>query len=404
MQLLTLPFIIFGIKLQASKVQVDFVKRLKAYSKSGRLASQALMGIKVVAAFGQEKSEIEKYNKSVLESWKIGKQQNCRLSLVKGIFFSIMMACYAYTFIVGTFWVTDEKYNHFKDRVYRPGDIMGCFFGIMLGLQKLSVIAPSIRALVEGKVAAQMVFNIVDSPAPIKFDDPEAQKIDLTGHILVHNVTFSYPASPEKPALRGVTVEAMPGQMIALVGASGSGKSTIAQLLERFYDVDEGNGCVMLDGVDLKLANLKHLRSQIGYVGQEPVLFNTTVKENLKLEKPNATDEECIEALKLANAFDFVMDNDEGLDLEVGIRGGKLSGGQKQRIALARAYLKKPKILILDEATSALDDFSEEEVMKGLMKLKQQLGTLTIVKIAHKISTIKHADTIFVLNQGNLVE
>lgn len=167
-----------------------------------------------------------------------------------------------------------------------------------------------------------------------------------------------------------LTIE--PGETVAFVGPSGSGKSTVFQLLERFYDPNRGQ--VLIDGVDLTSINLSHFRKQVGYVGQEPVLLNTSIKNNIRFCKPDATDQEILDALKSARAQKFVLKNSEGVDMIVGNQGGKLSGGQKQRISLAQAFVKKPKILLLDEATSALDRQNELRVQKAIDNIRTELG------------------------------
>ena len=203
-------------------------------------------------------------------------------------------------------------------------------------------------------------------------------------------------------ALNDVTINFEKGKTTALVGPSGSGKSTIVQLLERFYDPDEGT--VLVDGQDLKTVNLRDFRSKVGYVGQEPVLFNQTIRENLRYGNPDATEEEMVKALQNANASKIIKRLPEGLDTIVGAQGGQLSGGEKQRIALARAFIKDPKILILDEATSALDRQNEEEVQEAIDNLRNGDANITTIVVAHRLSTIKNSDKIVVLEEGKIVE
>ena len=192
------------------------------------------------------------------------------------------------------------------------------------------------------------------------------------------------------------------GKTTALVGPSGSGKSTIIQMIERFYNPDSGE--ILLDGVPIKNINLTSLRQIMGYVGQEPALFNTTIRENMKFAKPDASEEDIIEALKAANAWTFISQLEHGIDTHVGASGGQLSGGQKQRVAIARAFLKKPRILLLDEATSALDKISEKAVQEAIDNYRRSVGNITIVVIAHRLSTIMDADKIVVIRYGSLVE
>lgn len=202
--------------------------------------------------------------------------------------------------------------------------------------------------------------------------------------------------------MNGVNIKFEKGKITALVGPSGSGKSTIVQLIERFYDPESGR--VLIDGEDLKNINLRDFRSKVGYVGQEPVLFNQTIRENLRYGKPEATDEDMMHALGMANAAKIINKLPDGLDTIVGAQGGQLSGGEKQRIALARAFIKQPKILILDEATSALDRANEEEVQEAIDNLKNGDSNITTIVVAHRLSTIRYSDKIVVLKDGKVVE
>ena len=223
---------------------------------------------------------------------------------------------------------------------------------------------------------------------------------DVKGVINFNDVKFFYPTRKEAMVLKGFNFAVKPGQTVALVGPSGGGKSTVIQLLERFYDPVEGT--VTIDGVEVKEFDLRWLRSQIGLVSQEPILFEGSIAENIRYGKVDATDEEVIEAAKMANAHNFITNDLEGgYDCAVGERGAQLSGGQKQRVAIARAILKNPKILLLDEATSALDTESEALVQDALDKL--MVGRTTIV-IAHRLTTVRNADVINVINKGQLLE
>lgn len=212
----------------------------------------------------------------------------------------------------------------------------------------------------------------------------------------MENISFRY---EDEFVLRNFNATVKKGKTIALVGQSGSGKSTIANLVTRFYDITEGE--IKIDGINIKNITQKSLRNLMGLVTQDSILFNDTIKENLKIGKPDATEEELIDALKVANAYEFVSAFPKGLDTNIGDSGGKLSGGQKQRISIARAVLKNPPIMILDEATSALDTESEQLVQKALENMMQNR---TSIVIAHRLSTIKNADSIIVLHQGEIVE
>jgi len=250
--------------------------------------------------------------------------------------------------------------------------------------------------------AARRVFETIDRESRI--DHTSTSGIiptSVQGEIVFDNVHFAYPSRPDQKVADGYSLRVPAGKTVALVGASGSGKSTAVSLVERFYDPDSGK--VMLDGVDLRELNVKWLREQIGLVGQEPVLFSGTIAENIANGRVGATRVEVEAAAKMANAHSFIMEFPDGYDTEVGEKGGQLSGGQKQRVAIARAMIKNPSILLLDEATSALDNESEKVVQQALDELMLTTKRTTIV-IAHRLSTIRNADKICVVDKGRVIE
>jgi ATP-binding cassette subfamily B (MDR/TAP) protein 1 len=251
--------------------------------------------------------------------------------------------------------------------------------------------------------AASLFFRAVDQTPKIDvFDQGGAEPESVTGHIEVRDVHFAYPTALDVPVCKGYSLNVEAGQTVALSGPSGSGKSTIIALIERFYDPH--SGVVMLDGIDIKTLNVRWLRSQLGLVSQEPVLFQGTVAENIRYGKPDATQAEIEEAARNANAHDFISsDLHMAYETDVGLRGGKLSGGQKQRVAIARALIRKPAVLLLDEATSALDNESERIVQAALDEIMAKQKRTTIV-IAHRLSTIRNADKIAVLKEGQVIE
>ena len=224
---------------------------------------------------------------------------------------------------------------------------------------------------------------------------------EIKGAISVRDVNFTYPTRPNDPVLQGMSLEMSAGDTVAFVGRSGSGKSTIVSLIERFYDPLSGS--ILLDGVDLKDLNVSHLRSNIGYVGQEPTLFATTIRGNIRFGNPNATDEQVEAAARMANAHDFISSFTDGYETQVGDKGSQLSGGQKQRIAIARVLVGDPRILLLDEATSALDAESELVVQDALDNIVEAKKITTII-VAHRLSTIRNADLINVVHEGKIVE
>ena len=249
----------------------------------------------------------------------------------------------------------------------------------------------------QGVAAGERIFTIIDARSEVK-DKADAREFEgIKYNIELKNVHFSYDGSRE--VINDISIEIRKGETVALVGASGGGKSTLSELIPRFYDVTAGE--VLFDGVDVKEYKQESLRRKMSIVAQETVLFNDTIEGNILMGRPDATHEEVVAASKIANAHSFIMESPEGYDTNIGDRGTKLSGGQRQRISIARAVLKNPEILILDEATSALDTESEKLVQDALTKL---LKGRTSIVIAHRLSTIYNADRIYVIDQGSIAE
>ncbi|XP_075697538.1 ATP-dependent translocase ABCB1-like isoform X2 [Rhinoderma darwinii] len=306
----------------------------------------------------------------------------------------LIFGAYALAFWYGTKLTVDDPEN------YSIGKVLIVFFSVLIGTFSLGQAAPNIESIANARGAAYEVYKVINKDRPIDSSSHEGHKPDkLTGHIEFKNIHFSYPSRPDIQILKGLTLTVGTGKTIALVGSSGCGKSTTIQLLQRFYDPLIGE--VTVDGHDVRTLNVKWLRENIGVVSQEPILFGTTIRENIRYGREDVTEDEIIQATKEANAFDFISKLPDGLDTMVGERGAQLSGGQKQRIAIARALVRNPKILLLDEATSALDTQSERVVQEALDKARA--GRTTIV-IAHRLSTIRTADVIAGLHNGVVVE
>ena len=274
---------------------------------------------------------------------------------------------------------------------------------MMQGGQGVGSTMTGLDPVAKGLVGAGALGDILQRVSPIDgFSEEGLKPAAVAGDIEVRDVKFAYPSATEHYVCKGYSLTIAAGQTVALCGPSGSGKSTIIALLERFYDPQEG--AILLDGVDIKTLNVKWLRSQLGLVGQEPVLFQGTVAENIGYGKEGCSQAEIEEAAKMANAHQFITQNlSDGYKSDVGIRGGKLSGGQKQRVAIARAIIKKPAILLLDEATSALDNESERIVQAALDEIMTKQKRTTIV-IAHRLSTIRTAAKIAVVKEGIIEE
>uniref|UniRef100_A0A2K5CHH3 ATP binding cassette subfamily B member 4 n=1 Tax=Aotus nancymaae TaxID=37293 RepID=A0A2K5CHH3_AOTNA len=367
-------------------------KELLAYAKAGAVAEEVLAAIRTVIAFGGQKKELERYNKNLEEAKRIGIKKAITANISIGAAFLLIYASYALAFWYGTTLVLSEEYT--------IGQVLTVFFAVLIGAFGVGQTSPSIEAFANARGAAYEIFKIIDNKPSIDSYSKSGHKPDnIKGNLEFRNVHFSYPSRKEIKILKGLNLKVQSGQTVALVGNSGCGKSTTVQLIQRLYDPTEGT--VSVDGQDIRTINVRFLREIIGVVSQEPVLFATTIAENIRYGRENVTMDEIEKAVKEANAYDFIMKLPHKFDTLVGERGAQLSGGQKQRIAIARALVRNPKILLLDEATSALDTESEAEVQAALDKARE--GRTTIV-IAHRLSTVRNADVIAGFEDGVIVE
>lgn len=287
-------------------------------------------------------------------------------------------------------------YLVFEDKTMEAGFFLGYILLAYNILTPAKDISKASYSLKRGSASAERIVELLETDIVIH-DKPNAiEKTSFEKSISIENINFRY---EEENVLKEFSLTVPKGQTVALVGQSGSGKSTIANLLTRFYDVQEGS--IKIDGLDIRDYKVHSLRSMIGLVTQDSILFNDTIRNNVSLGKPDASDEEIMDALKIANAYEFVKDLPEGINTNIGDSGNKLSGGQKQRLSIARAVLKNPPIMILDEATSALDTESERLVQQALENMMQNRTSLVI---AHRLSTIQKADKIVVMQKGRIVE
>ncbi|NXE46511.1 ABCBB protein, partial [Casuarius casuarius] len=387
------PLIGIGAAIYGLAVAKLTGRELKAYAKAGAVADEVLSSIRTVAAFGGEKKEVERYDKNLVFAQHWGIRKGIIMGLFTGYMWLVIFLCYALAFWYGSKLVLEED-------EYSPGTLLQVFFGILVGALNLGQVSPCLEAFATGRGAATNIFETIDKKPTIDCMSEDGYKLDkVRGEIEFHNVTFYYPSRPEVKILENLSMVIKAGETTAFVGASGAGKSTTIQLIQRFYDPSDG--MITLDGHDIRSLNIQWLRSQIGIVEQEPVLFATTIAENIRYGRDEATMEEIIKAAKEANAYNFIMDLPQQFDTHVGEGGSQMSGGQKQRIAIARALVRNPKILLLDMATSALDNESEATVQEALHKA--HLGR-TVVSIAHRLSTIKAADVIIGFEHGRAVE
>ncbi|ORZ20162.1 P-loop containing nucleoside triphosphate hydrolase protein [Lobosporangium transversale] len=367
-----------------------------AYAKAGGLAEQAIGSIRTVVAFDGQNRELKKFNEVLADAYKSGIKKAYATGLGMGGFMFVLFCSYALAFWYGA--------REVKAGNMDPGNVLVVLFGTIIGAFSIGNVGPNLSLFAKAQAAAYTIFKTIDRVPEIDSFDPSGLKPEkLTGHIVVKDVNFSYPSRPNVPILKNMNIEVKPGQTVALVGHSGSGKSTIIGLLERFYDPTSGS--ITIDGIALKDINVRHLRDTIGLVSQEPVLFNATIKQNIlygiRHGQKMPTDKEIEDACRLSNAHDFISKLPNGYHTMVGEKGALLSGGQKQRIAIARALIKNPAILLLDEATSALDTESERIVQAALDNAAT--GRSTVV-IAHRLSTIMNADLIYVMDRGVVLE
>ncbi|KAE9317878.1 ABC transporter B family member 2 [Phytophthora fragariae] len=390
-----MPFmsISLGWLIKTLRIKSDWAQ--KVYAEAGSVAEETLGSIRTVASLNGEHKAIAKFESNVFEAEK----ENIALHKLSSAVFAMFLASIWVMYAIGL-WYGGWKASKGDTT---PGDVFAAFFGVLMGTGSLAQISPNVTAVSKAAGAAEELFAILDTASAIDAEKEDEGIIpeSCDGKIEAVNVNFTYPSRPEAQILRDYNVIIEPGQTVAFAGASGGGKSTLIALIERFYDPTSGT--IYLDGRDVKTLNVKWLRSQIGMVSQEPVLFATTIFENIAMGGDNVTREEAIEACKLSNAHNFIMSLPEQYDTLVGEKGVSLSGGQKQRVAIARAIVRKPNILVLDEATSALDNESEKIVQAALNNLMATTNMTTLV-IAHRLSTIRHADKIVVLNEGHIVE
>ncbi|KAJ8549395.1 hypothetical protein K7X08_033102 [Anisodus acutangulus] len=363
-----------------------------AYAQAGSVVEQTIGAIRTVAAFTGEKLAINKYDSKLKIACASTVQQGLVSGVGLGTVLLIVFSTYGLAVWCGSKLIIEKGYN--------GGDVINVIMAIMTGGMSLGQTAPSLNAFAAGQAAAYKMFETINRKPLIDTSDTSGIVLeDVKGEIELKDVYFRYPARPDVQIFSGFSLVVSSGKTAALVGQSGSGKSTVISLLERFYDPEAGE--VFIDGVNLKKFQLKWLRQQMGLVSQEPILFATTIKENISYGKENATQDEIKTAIELANAAKFLYELPQGLDTMVGEHGTQLSGGQKQRLAIARAILKNPRILLLDEATSALDFESERIVQEALEKV---MRNRTTVVVAHRLTTIRNADLIAVVNAGKLLE
>ena len=393
---LALPLIVLVILMflfsfrQNQKMQRTFMENRKKIGDVNASLQDTLSGIRVVQSFTNEEIEKNKFQKSN-HAFLVSKKDNYRCMgefMSSNLFFQGMM--YLVTLVYGGYLIANNEMSAADLAMY------ALYIGIFIS--PIQILVELMEMMQKGLSGFRRFLDVMETEPEIK-DAPDAVELkDVKGRVCYEDVSFHY-SDDETTVLSHVSIEIPAGKSVALVGPSGGGKTTICSLLPRFYDVTDGR--VTVDGQDVRSLTLKSLRSQIGVVQQDVYLFSGSIRDNIAYGKPDATEEEIIEAAKCANIHEFIMELPDQYDTFVGERGARLSGGQKQRISIARVFLKNPPILILDEATSALDNESERWIQHSLEELSKNRTTITI---AHRLSTIKNADEIIVITENGIAE
>lgn len=386
---LVLCMFIFSIR-QNKRMQETFMDNRRKIGDVNASLQDTLAGIRVVQSFTNEDIEREKFRKSN-HAFLLSKNENyhCMGSFMGwNLFFQGLM--YSVTLVYGGYLISKGLMD--------VGDLALYALYIGIFISPIQILVELIEMMQKGLAGFRRFLDVMETEPEIKDAPNAAELTDVKGRVCYEDVSFHY-SDDNTPVLSHVSFEIPAGRSIALVGPSGSGKTTICSLLPRFYDVTGGR--ITIDGKDIRTLTLKSLRSHIGVVQQDVYLFSGTIRDNIAYGKPDASDEEIINAAKRANIHDFISELPDGYHTFVGERGTRLSGGQKQRISIARVFLKNPPILILDEATSALDNESERRIQKSLEELSKDRTTITI---AHRLSTIQNADEIIVITEDGITE
>ncbi|KAF5198734.1 Abc transporter b family member [Thalictrum thalictroides] len=363
-----------------------------AYAEAGAIVEQTIGSIRTVASFTGERQAINRYNKSLNKAYESSVMEGLASGIGIGMVMFIVFSSYGLTAWFGALMVIQKGYT--------GGDVVCIIFAVVTSSMALGEASPCLKAFAAGQAAAFDMFETIERKPEIDSFDTSGRVLhDIRGDIELRDIHFSYPTRPEQKIFAGFSLFIPRGTITALVGESGSGKSTVISLLQRFYDPQAGD--VLIDGINLKEFQLRWIRGKIGLVSQEPVLFASTIRDNIAYGKDNPTTEEIRAATELANASIFIDKLPQGLETMVGDYGTQLSGGQKQRVAIARAILRDPRILLLDEATSALDAGSERIVQEALDRI---MTNRTTVIVAHRLSTVKNSDVISVIHDGKIIE
>jgi ATP-binding cassette subfamily B protein len=390
---LIMPFIFVVSGIFVWKGQPLFLKTQAKLDRLNSVLQENLAGVRVVKAFVRQKHEEERFNNANIDLKNQATSVYRLMSfLMPFLFVFVNIGVLAVLYFGGQMVIQGS---------FTIGEILSFSNYLLSSMFPLLFIAMIASQASSAVASASRIYQVLDFE-PMVQDMPGAKSIDdITGQVVFEDVSFKYnngTSAEGEPVLKNVSFAAEPGQIVALLGATGSGKSTLIDLIPRFYDVTGGR--ITIDGVDIREMTINSLRSQIGIALQEPILFSGTIRDNIKYGRPEASDDEVIAAAKAAQAHDFIMSSPKGYDTDVGQRGAGLSGGQKQRISIARAILVKPKILILDDSTSSVDVKTETLIQEALENVMQNRTSFIV---AQRISSVLKADKILVLERGNIV-
>ncbi|MDN4711196.1 ABC transporter ATP-binding protein/permease [Vibrio parahaemolyticus] len=390
--LASVPLVLVPIMFYGQRVRALSRQSQDSMADVGSYAGEAIEHIKTVQSFSSEPYERAAFAVEVEKAYEVGRQRvKQRAILISGVIVIVFSA------IAGMLWVGGSDVIHGK---MSAGDLAAFVFYAIMVASSTATISEVMGELQRAAGATERLIEILQVESDIKAPSNHLPvRSDMSAEVSFKSVNFNYPSRPNQPAIKGLNLTAEQGKVLALVGPSGAGKTTLFELLQRFYDPQQGQ--VLFGGEDIRQFDPNELRRQMALVPQQPALFSHDVFHNIRYGNLEATDEQVIEAAKKAHAHEFIEKLPEGYYSFLGERGVRLSGGQKQRIAIARAILKDPKILLLDEATSTLDSESEHHVQQALEALMK--GRTTLI-IAHRLSTIQHADKIAVLDNGELVD
>ena len=392
--LIIFPAQYVGVMLMNVRSPSSHQTRMKMYSSAQLLSEETLENSKTVASLNCQEPRIKEYSESLkpLEASRI--REGINEGIGWGTMFSVLFAATGVMFYVATVYISEEKDTWAQGEMDML-DMMVVYYCFFNGSTLIGISSNSLNKILRGIASANRIKEIIGEKGAenggIKIED------DSWG-IQIEKAEFSYPSKPEVQVLRSISFNIAPGEKIGLVGATGCGKSTIAQLLLGFYKCS--SGFIKFNDVYIEDLDIKFLRNYISYVNQEPLLYSTTINKNIRLGKPNCSEEEIIEAAKCAEAYDFIQNMPKKLNSYVGNRGSQLSGGEKLRIALARAFLREPKLLILDEATSALDAITETKVLQNISARYPRTSMLVI---AQRLRTIRDLDTVHLIENGKIL-